>query len=64
LAKNVINSDIIGKPPIIILASELDRSIIFEYNQLGIENVFQKPVNLSDFKKTVEKTLRQGIELK
>jgi two-component system sensor histidine kinase/response regulator len=64
LTKNVINSDIKGKPPIIILAAELDRSTIFDYNQLGIENVFQKPVNLSDFKKAVEKALKQGIELK
>jgi PAS domain S-box-containing protein len=64
LAKNVKNSDLKGKPPIIILASKLDRSTIFDYNQLGIENVFQKPVTLGDFKKAVEKALRQGVELK
>ena len=47
-----------------VLASDLDRSIIHDYNELGIDNVFQKPVTLSDFKKAVEKALRQGIELK
>ena len=44
-------SEIKGKPPVIVLASELDRSIIFDYNELGVEYVFQKPVALSDLKR-------------
>ncbi len=64
LVKNVKSSDLKGKPPIIILASELDRSTIYDYNELGIENVFQKPVTISDFKKAVEKCLKQGTGLK
>ena len=55
------NSPIKGKPPVIILSSELDRHIIQDYNELGIEYVFQKPVNLIHFKQAVEKSLRKGL---
>jgi DNA-binding response OmpR family regulator len=47
-------------PPVIILSSELDRNIISAYNDAGITNIFQKPVNLAEFKLTVEKLLRKG----
>jgi len=49
------------KPPIIILSSDIDRAAIHDYNLLGIEYVFKKPVNLSIFKQAVEKSLRQGL---
>ena len=55
-------SDVEGKPPVIVLSGDIDRQAIQEYNQLGIEYVFQKPVNLSIFKKAVEKSLRQGFK--
>ncbi len=54
-------SEIKGKPPVIILSSELDRNSIQDYSDLGIEYVFQKPVNLSNFKQAVEKSLRKGL---
>ena len=54
-------SEIKGKPPVIILSSELDRHSIQDYSDLGIEYVFQKPVNLSKFKQAVEKSLRKGL---
>jgi PAS domain S-box-containing protein len=47
-------------PPVIVLSSELNRNIITAYNDAGIENIFQKPVNLVEFKQTVEKLLRRG----
>jgi PAS domain S-box-containing protein len=47
-------------PPIIILSSELNRNTITAYNDAGIVNIFQKPVNLVEFKQTVEKLLRKG----
>lgn len=50
-----------GKPPVLVLSSNIDRQIILDYNDLGIEYVFQKPVNLSNFKQAVEKTIRKGI---
>jgi PAS domain S-box-containing protein len=50
-----------GKPPVMVLSSNIDRQIILDYNDLGIEYVFQKPVILSNFKQAVEKTIRKGI---
>lgn len=53
--------DIKGKPPVIVLSSDIDRAAINDYNELGIEFVFQKPVNLSSFKLAVEKSLQKGL---
>ncbi len=50
-----------GKPPVMVLSSDIDRQIITDYNELGIEYVFSKPVNLTSFKQAVEKTIRKGI---
>jgi len=53
--------DIKGKPPVIVLSSDIDRAAINDYNELGIEFVFQKPVNLSNFKLAIEKSLQKGL---
>lgn len=50
-----------GKPPVIVLSSDIDRAAINDYNELGVEFVFQKPVNLSSFKQAVEKSLQKGL---
>src|SRR5690606_1813456 len=50
------------KPPVIVLSNSIDRQTIEDYNDIGVTNVFQKPVNLSIFKQTVEKTLHQGLK--
>lgn len=47
--------------PIIILSSELNRQIIQDYNDLGVDYVFQKPVDLSNFKNAVEKCLKKTL---
>jgi PAS domain S-box-containing protein len=61
LIKELKKADIKGKPPVIILSSNIDRQGIQDYNNLGIEYVFQKPVNLSSFKQAVERSLRKGL---
>jgi PAS domain S-box-containing protein len=53
--------DIKRKLQIIILSGDIDRSTIDDYTNLGIEYVFQKPVNLSNFKTAVEKSLKKGL---
>ena len=50
-----------GKPPVMVLSSDIDRQIIADYNELGIEFVFSKPVSLTTFKQAVDKTIRKGI---
>ncbi len=59
--KELKKLDMKGKPPVMVLSSDIDRQIITDYNELGIEFVFSKPVNLSSFKQAVEKTIRKGI---
>ena len=53
--------DIKGKPPVIVLSSDIDRVIINDYTELGIEFVFQKPVNIGSFKLAIEKSLQKGL---
>jgi len=62
LINAIKRSDIKGKPPVMVLSSALDRAVIADYNELGIEYVFNKPVNLSNFKKAVEKSLKKSIK--
>jgi PAS domain S-box/PAS domain S-box/PAS domain S-box/PAS domain S-box len=61
LTMEIKKLDIKGKPPVIILSGDIDRSTIDDYTNLGIEYVFHKPVNLSNFKTAVEKSLRKGL---
>ena len=61
LAIEIKKLDIKGKPQIIILSGDIDRSTIADYNNIGVEYVFHKPVNLSEFKNAVEKSLRKGL---
>ena len=50
-----------SKPPIIILSGDIDRTAIHDYSLLGIDYIFQKPVNLANFKQAVERTIRKGL---
>jgi CheY-like chemotaxis protein/anti-sigma regulatory factor (Ser/Thr protein kinase) len=50
-----------GKPPVIILSSDIDRSTVNDYTDLGIEYVFHKPVNITSFKLAIEKSLQKGL---
>ncbi len=52
-----------GKPPVIVLSSDIDRNAINDYNAIGIEFVFHKPVNLGHFKQAVEKSLKKSFSL-
>jgi PAS domain S-box-containing protein len=64
LALELKKMDMKVKPPIIVLSSSIDRQTVDDYNEIGINYVFQKPVDLSSFKNAVEKSLRQGLENK
>ncbi len=54
-------SDIKIKPPVIILSSDINQTIEESYKELGIEFVFKKPVNLTQFKSAVESCLKKAI---
>lgn len=61
LVKEISRSEVKGKPPLIILSSDVDLNLTEYYHELGIENVFRKPVNISVLKQAVEKSLRKGL---
>jgi CheY-like chemotaxis protein len=61
LALAIKKLDIKGKPQVVILSGDIDRSAIDDYTNIGIEYVFHKPVNLNNFKIAVEKSLRKGL---
>ena len=61
LVKELKKAGLLGKPPVIILSTELDRNITLNYNELGLYLIFQKPVNLRSFKQAVEKSLKESI---
>jgi len=59
LVKRLRGSSIKGKPQILILSGDVGKAELLAYNDLGIEYVFQKPVNLTQFKEAIEKSLRK-----
>jgi len=61
LVKQLLISDLKFRPPVIVLSSDINKSIEEEYRSLGIEFIFQKPVNLSSFKNAIEKSLRKAM---
>lgn len=61
LVKKVMTSELKYKPPIIVLSSDLTESISKEYEELGIEYTFRKPVGLSVFKNAIEKSLQKAL---
>jgi len=61
LVKQLLISDLKFRPPVIVLSSDINKAIEEEYRSLGIEFIFQKPVNLSNFKNAIEKSLRKAM---
>jgi PAS domain S-box-containing protein len=48
-----------GKPPVMVLSGDLGKGEPIAYSELGIEYIFQKPVNIGSFKDAVEKSLKK-----
>jgi CheY-like chemotaxis protein len=61
LTMEIIKLDIKVKPQVIILSGDIERSAIVDYHNLGIKYVFNKPVNLINFKTAVEKSLKKVL---
>lgn len=59
LVKQINLSDLKIKPPVIILSSDINDVVEEEYKELGVEYIFQKPVNLNAFKSAIERCLRK-----
>jgi PAS domain S-box-containing protein len=63
MVKTLQTSEFKFKPPVIILSSHLDEESKQQYKQLGIEYVFGKPVNISIFKKAIDRSIEQSIRI-
>ncbi|MBI1937838.1 MAG: PAS domain S-box protein [Ignavibacteriales bacterium] len=61
LVKQINVTDLKYRPPVIILSSDINHAIESEYKELGVEFIFQKPVNLGNFKNAIEKSLRKAV---
>jgi PAS domain S-box-containing protein len=61
LVKQLNMTDLKYKPPVIVLSSDITKSIEAEYKDLGVEFIFQKPVSLTSFKSAIERSLRKAI---
>ncbi len=57
--KKLVESEIKGKPPVIVLSADIRKGEIVAYNELGIEYIFQKPVNLNTLKDAIEQSLKK-----
>ncbi len=61
LVKQLNITELKYKPPVIVLSSDINKSIEAEYKDLGVEFIFEKPVNLANFKNAIERSLRKAI---
>ncbi len=61
LVKQLNITELKYKPPVIVLSSDITKSIEAEYKDLGVEFIFEKPVNLANFKNAIERSLRKAI---
>ena len=61
LVKQLNITELKYKPPVIVLSSDINKTIEAEYKDLGVEYVFQKPVNLAVFKNAIERSLRKAM---
>lgn len=59
LVKSIKFADLKYQPPIIVLSSYIDDDIAEKYKKIGVDFIFQKPVNLGVFKQAIEKALKK-----
>jgi PAS domain S-box-containing protein len=59
LVRELIKNGLKDTIPVIVLTSDIDRTAIQEYTDLGIEFIFNKPINLISLKEAIEKSLKK-----
>lgn len=59
--KTLNEKHIKGKPPIIVLSGDIRKNEGLIYNDLGVDYIFSKPVNLASFKSAIESCLKKLI---
>ena len=59
LIQELIKINLLETIPVIVMAGEIERAEIKEYTDLGIEYIFNKPVNLISLKEAIAKSLKK-----
>jgi len=59
LVRELIKNGLKDTVPVIVLTADIDRAAIQEYTDLGIEFIFNKPINLISLKEAIEKSLKK-----
>ena len=59
LVEELIKHNLKDAIPVIVLTGDIERSEIQEYTNLGIQHIFNKPVNLISLKAAMEKLLKK-----
>lgn len=62
LIKEVNRSELKIKPPFIVLSYDIDKYAINDYEELGVEYIFKKPVNIRELKSAIEKSLADILD--
>lgn len=61
MVRKLMHSNLKYTPPTIVLSSDVTDAIAKEYEELGIEYIFKKPVGLTVFKNAIEKSLQKAL---
>ncbi|MBU1099318.1 MAG: PAS domain S-box protein [Bacteroidetes bacterium] len=61
LIEKINRDEMSFKPPVIVLSSGITPGIEQDYKELGVQYVFNKPVDLSKFKHALEESLKKAI---
>ncbi len=55
----VLNDEIVSKPPVIVLSRKVNEVVKKNYRDFGVKYIFEKPVELDEFKKAIENSLKE-----
>jgi len=60
--KQIIKINLHRKSQIIIIGTKLERAIVNDYNELGVDFVLNKPINVNTFQHAIEKSLMKSFQ--
>ena len=60
--KQIIKINLQKKSQVIIIGSKLDKALVNDYNELGVEFVLSKPVNVNSLQQAIEKSLIKSFQ--
>lgn len=62
LIKQIFKLNLERKIPVIIIGQKLERAVISDYNELGVEFILSRPVNVNSLQQAIEKSLMKTFQ--